>query len=87
VRGRENVHKKLLIQAAACNLAQMLRARYGSGKPKAAHDKIDEVIFVYIWLIIGIRGLGERVRPTVTSGAKKRRRLAKLHRYGCDRWK
>lgn len=28
VRGRDNVHKKLLIQAAACNLALMLRAKY-----------------------------------------------------------
>jgi transposase len=38
VRGRENVHKKLLIQAAACNLALLLRSLYGAGKPKAAHD-------------------------------------------------
>jgi hypothetical protein len=27
VRGRRNVHKKLLIQAAACNLALLMRAR------------------------------------------------------------
>ena len=26
VRGRENVHKKLLLQAAACNLALLLRS-------------------------------------------------------------
>src|SRR6266536_705951 len=38
VRGLENVHKKFLIQAAACNLALLLRSRYGSGKPRAAHD-------------------------------------------------
>ena len=31
VRGRGNVHKKLLIQAAACNLALLLRALYGAG--------------------------------------------------------
>ena len=35
VRGRENVHKKFLIQAAACNLALLMRSKYGSGKPRA----------------------------------------------------
>jgi transposase len=39
VRGRENVHKKLLLQAAACNLALLLRSLYGAGKPRAAHDR------------------------------------------------
>jgi len=38
VRGRENVHKKFLLQAAACNLALLMRSLYGSGKPRAAHD-------------------------------------------------
>ena len=39
VRGKENVHKKFLIQAAACNLALLMRSTYGSGKPRAAHDR------------------------------------------------
>ena len=39
VRGRENVHKKLLLQAAACNLALLMRSFHGSGKPKAANDR------------------------------------------------
>ena len=38
VRGIGNVHKKLLIQAAACNLALLMRTMYGAGKPRAAHD-------------------------------------------------
>ena len=46
VRGLENVHKKFLIQAAACNLALLLRSTYGSGKPKAAHDRAAEVILM-----------------------------------------
>ena len=33
VRGLENVHKKLLIKAAACNLALLMRSLYGAGKP------------------------------------------------------
>ena len=37
-RGLSNVHKKLLIQATACNLALLMRSRFGTGKPKAAHD-------------------------------------------------
>jgi hypothetical protein len=38
LRGRENVHKRLLVRAAACNLGLLLRSWYGAGKPKAAHD-------------------------------------------------
>jgi transposase len=48
VRGLENVHKKFLIQAAACNLALLLRSRYGSGKPRAAHDRAAEVILTIL---------------------------------------
>jgi transposase len=52
VRGIENVHKKFLIQAAACNLALLLRSRYGAGKPKAAYDRTVEAIFVILALIM-----------------------------------
>ena len=45
VRSTENVHKKLLIQAAACNLALLMRSLYGAGKPRAAHDRLGEAIF------------------------------------------
>lgn len=45
VRGLGNVHKKVLLQAAACNLALLMRTLYGAGKPKAAHDRIREAIF------------------------------------------
>lgn len=40
VRGRENVHKKFRIQAAARNLALLMRSLYGSGKPRAAQDRV-----------------------------------------------
>jgi transposase len=39
VRGLHNVHKKFLIQAAACNLALLMRSLYGAGKPRAAQDR------------------------------------------------
>jgi transposase len=51
VRGLENVHKKFLIQAAACNLALLLRSRYGSGKPRAAHDRAAKE-FLMIWAVM-----------------------------------
>jgi transposase len=48
VRGRENVHKKFLLQAAACNLALLIRSMYGAGKPKAAHDRAMAAIFAIL---------------------------------------
>jgi transposase len=51
VRGRENVHKKLLIQAAACNLALLMRSLYGAGKPKAAHDAITRAVVAILALL------------------------------------
>jgi hypothetical protein len=54
VRGKENVHKKFLIQAAACNLALLMRSRYGSGKPKAAHDGVIDAILTILAVIKAI---------------------------------
>jgi transposase len=62
VRGLKNVHKKFLIQAAACNLALLLRSTYGSGKPKAAHDRAAEVILMIFAVMKTARNtfLGQR---------------------------
>jgi hypothetical protein len=51
VRGLDNVHKKFLIQAAACNLALLMRSVYGSGKPRAAHERSIEVLFAFFALL------------------------------------
>jgi transposase len=59
VRGLGNVHKKLLVQAAACNLALLLRSLYGAGKPKAAHDRKTEVYLTVLVLISVIEGFCE----------------------------
>ena len=48
VRGLDNVHKKFLMQAAACNLALLMRSLYGSGKPRAAHEGGIEVVFAFL---------------------------------------
>jgi len=52
VRGLDNVHKKLLLQAAVCNLALLMRAWYGAGKPKAAHDRGGEFTFATLQLYL-----------------------------------
>ena len=57
VRGIANVHKKLLLQAAACNLALLLRSLYGAGKPRAAHDRIVEAVLT----ILAFMGAVERL--------------------------
>jgi transposase len=59
VRGIDNVHKKLLIQAAACNLALLMRSMYGAGKPKAAHDQAVEAVFAILALIKAISSISE----------------------------
>lgn len=59
VRGRENVHKKLLIQAAACNLALLLRSHYGAGKPKAAHDHPIKAVFAILAFMRAVQDLFE----------------------------
>ena len=55
VRGVENVHKKLLVQAAACNLALLMRSRYGTGKPRAAHDQAIEAALAILALIMALK--------------------------------
>jgi transposase len=54
LRGRENVHKRLLLQAAACNLALLLRSLHGAGKPKAAHDLKSAAILGFLRLNIAL---------------------------------
>jgi hypothetical protein len=57
VRGIGNVHKKLLLQAAACNLALLMRSLHGAGKPRAADDRVVEAIFAVLAFIEAIEGV------------------------------
>jgi transposase len=57
VRGLGNVHKKLLIQAAACNLALLMGVLYGAGKPRAAHDRWGQIAFTVLRLYSMLIGL------------------------------
>jgi hypothetical protein len=51
VRGRENVQRKLLVQAAACNLALLLRKMMGAGTPRALHDTVAGLLIVLLRLL------------------------------------
>jgi len=77
VRGRDNVHKKLLLQAAACNLAMLLRSLYGAGKPRAAHDRRGELVFAILWLDSVLTALCE------PRGGSLRRSRRTSHRPRC----
>lgn len=68
VRGLHNVHKKLLIQAAACNLARLMRSLYGAGKPKAAHDRRDELVSAILSLYSALTALCRPVLAFSVSG-------------------
>ena len=59
VRGLENVHKKFLIQAVACNLALLMRSVYGSGKPRAAHDRAAQLILMILAVIRAVEDFSE----------------------------
>ena len=72
VRGRSNVHKRLLLQAAACNLALMMRVLLGAGKPKAAHDRAVALCSALFAVIRGLRPESER-RATFSGRAGSRR--------------
>lgn len=67
VRGLENVHKKCLIQAAACNLALLLRSTYGSGKPRAAHDRPTEVTLIIFAVLKAVGGTFSKLLPFFNS--------------------
>lgn len=51
VRGKQNVQKRLLLQAAACNLALLLRKMLGAGTPRALQDVVARLLFLLSRLI------------------------------------
>jgi hypothetical protein len=83
VRGRENVHKKLLIQAAACNLALLMRSIYGVGKPRAAHDQVRRAVFALLAFIRAVETFWQP--PSVYSADLMRKRKASTNRFLCCR--
>ena len=53
VRGHENVRKRVLLQAAACNIGLLLRRQTGIGTPRSQQGRAVSVIFGLITRWIG----------------------------------
>jgi transposase len=80
VRGLDNVHKKFLIQAAACNLALLMRSMYGSGKPRAAHEGVIELFFAFLAIMKAFqRALGAPNRES-----RRSRRILCKSKYSTE---
>ena len=85
VRGRQNVQKRLLLQAAACNLALLLRKMIGAGTPRALWDLVARVFFLFLRLISPMNALNRPARslPVVISRRPPNRPAASTaHRAG-----
>jgi hypothetical protein len=78
VRGSQNVHKKLLIQAAACNLALLMRTLYGAGKPRAAHDRRNQLILAILQLYLALTALCDS-ESTFPSDQRQRPNRPRCH--------
>ena len=63
VRGKQNVQKRLLLQAAACNLALLLRKMIGAGTPRAMQDAVAHLLLVLLRLISAMNALNKPARP------------------------
>jgi transposase len=83
VRGLENVHKKLVIQAAACNLALLMGSLYGAGKPKAAHDQLSQDVFAILGFISAVKAFCQP--PSVHSSYPMRKRRTRINHLSCCR--
>ena len=51
VRGKQNVQKRLLLQAAGCNLALLLRKMTVAGTPRALQDVVTRLFSILLRLI------------------------------------
>src|SRR6266704_4074889 len=69
VHGKQNVQKRLLLQAAACNLALLLRTMIGAGAPRAFQDAVANLLIVLLRLISAYERheSTSRSRPAVIS--------------------
>jgi len=56
VRGLEEVRKKLLVQAAACNLALLLRTKHGAGTPRGLAEVAQKLCAAIMGLLAALLG-------------------------------
>ena len=65
VRGHEQVRKRVLIQAAGCNLGLLLRDLIGVGTPRSLQGRVPAAIFGLIGPLIDLWMRPTRVRATI----------------------
>jgi hypothetical protein len=85
VRGKENVQKKLLLQAAACNLALLLRKMLGAGTPRALQDVVALLFFVFLrrmWVTNAVSELLRASSAVFSPRMPHRRRCVPQHTAG-----
>ena len=70
VRGLDEVHKKLLLQAAACNLALLLRTKHGAGTPRGLAEAEKRLWALILALLEALKAL----RAASTAPGDRRRR-------------
>jgi transposase len=75
VRGKGNVQKKLLVQAAACNLALILRKMIGAGTPRALQDTLVGLFLLLSRLLWEARTHSEPTYSISTATQRHMRRL------------
>jgi transposase len=70
VRGLDEVHKKLLLQAAACNLALLLRTKHGAGTPRGLAEAEKSLCALILALLQALKPV-----KATSAGPISRRRL------------
>ncbi len=79
LRGLENINKRYTIVAAAHNLAAIMRALFGVGKPKEWVDKVKEVFALLFWSIKVLSGALRAYQSAIVlfgwNGGRKSRSL------------
>jgi transposase len=74
LRGRDNVAKRVLIHAAAFNVALLMRVAYGLRKPRSLSARAAAAACARIWAFM--RWLGTRwLKPRSVERAQRPRRL------------
>ena len=81
VRGHENVRKRVLLQAAACNIGLLLRSQTGIGTPRSLQGRAVSAICRLIGRLIDrwgrlTRAWGAKWTPATLAGSIAHRQAA-----------
>jgi transposase len=77
LRGRDNILKRLLVQAAAFNVSLILRQALGTGKPRQLQGLNVEIFALYLTFLAFFEATDSPSRPLCTAKCLPRRSLAR----------